>query len=160
MFGVAMYQLLPQTAEYALRAMTCIAAWPPGVPVPSRELVDRTYIPEAYLAKVLRKLVEANLLLSQKGHRGGFRLARDPVEIRFIDILRAVEVDPAARHCAFGFPNCDGGRPCPLHDHYEQLQQEYLNWAARATLADVRLQEIERQLAEKSCPTEAVEAEP
>jgi Rrf2 family iron-sulfur cluster assembly transcriptional regulator len=132
-----MHQLLPQTAEYALRAMTCIASKAKNSPVRSKDLVEHTHIPEAYLAKVLRKLVEAGLLTSQKGHGGGFELARDAVEIRFVDILRAVEVDPALRHCAFGFPKCDASRPCPLHDHYEQLQRHYLAWAARATLADV-----------------------
>ncbi len=140
-----MHLLFPQTAEYALRAMTIIASQPAGTPVRAKDLVDQTHVPQPYLAKVLRKLVEAGLLRSQRGHGGGFVLARNPLEIRFVDILRAVEVDPAARHCAFGLPRCDAKNPCPLHPFWEALQERYLEWAARTTLADVDASALDRR---------------
>lgn len=103
----------------------------------AQDLLVRTNIPPAYLQKVLRKLVEAGLLASRRGHGGGFVLARRPVEIRFVDVLRAVEVDPVSTRCAFGFPKCDAKRPCPLHGFRQSLQDHLLEQAARTTLADV-----------------------
>ena len=55
--------LLPQTAEYALRAMAWLATIPQDEPVRARDLSQATGIPPHYLSKVLRRLVLADLRL-------------------------------------------------------------------------------------------------
>ena len=126
--------LLPQTAEYALRALACLVAMPEGAR--SSDLARRSGVPPAYLQKVLRRLVAAGLLESQKGHGGGFRLTRVPDRIRFLDVLEATEVDIAPAACAFGWSRCDPARPCPLHPAWSELKETFREWAARMTLAD------------------------
>ena len=83
--------LLGITAEYALRAMAHIAGAPRDQPATASELAAATFVPVHYLSKLLRKLVTAGLLVSQKGHRGGFVLVRSVQQIRFIDVLEAVD---------------------------------------------------------------------
>lgn len=95
--------LLSQTAEYALRAMAWMVNRPPGEAVRTRDLSAATDIPSHYLSKVLRRLVVGGLLISRKGHGGGFVLARPPSEIRFIEILAATEDSPNPDRCAFGW---------------------------------------------------------
>lgn len=128
---------IPQTARYALRAMTCLASAPSGEKVPADAIAARTSVPPAFLSKVLRRLVAAGLLRSEKGHHGGFELARPRETIRFLDVLEAVEVDLIDQDCAFGWGACDAAHPCPLHDTWLELKQSLLVWAARHTLADV-----------------------
>jgi len=67
--------LLSQTAEYALRAMAWLATVSGDEPVRAVDLSSATGIPTHYLSKVLRRLVLANLLESQKGQGGGFSLS-------------------------------------------------------------------------------------
>lgn len=128
---------LTQTAEYALRAMTYLAALPADRPARAREMTSSTRIPPSYLSKILRRLVEAGLLLSQKGHGGGFQLARRPERIRFVDILDAVDYGTDPNRCAFGWGECAGDHPCPLHDAWSAMKSSFRAWAAETTLADL-----------------------
>ncbi len=129
--------VLSQTAEYALRAMAWLATMPAGDPMRVKDLSLATGIPSHYLSKVMRRLVLAGLLVSQKGQGGGFVLSRAPDEIRFIDILTAVDAYPTDGRCAFGWGQCDEVHPCPLHDSWSRLQKQLRSWAEDTTLADI-----------------------
>jgi len=129
--------LVSPTAEYALRALSCLVRLPDKSGLRSSDIARASGVPPAYLQKILRRLVEAELLDSKKGHGGGFRLAKDPRRIRFQDVLEAVEVDPDPRACAFGWARCDSAKPCPLHPAYTELKESFREWASRMTLADV-----------------------
>lgn len=135
--------LLPQTAEYALRAMACLAALPPGEGLRNRDLAAAANIPSAYLSKILRRLVRDGLLISHKGHHGGFQLARPASEICFADVLASAEVDLHGERCAFGWQRCNSEAPCPLHPSYSELKRELSAWALRTSLADVDVRAVE-----------------
>ncbi len=126
-----------QTGEYALRAMAGLAMLPPEIPVRAADLAEVTEIPSHYLAKVLRRLVLANLLISQKGQGGGFLLTRAKEDISFMDILLAVDAFPSERKCAFGWKTCSDNSPCPLHSAWSRLNDRLSDWANNTTLADV-----------------------
>ena len=127
--------LLPQTAEYALRAMAQLATLPEGEPVRTADLAREAGIPESYLSKIMRRLVAEGLLTSEKGHGGGFKLRHPPEKVRFIDILRALDVDLEENRCAFGWDHCSDAKPCVLHPAFVQLKEEHIAWATRTTLA-------------------------
>ncbi len=126
-----------QTAEYALRAMAGLSTVPLGMPIRTADLSHVTAIPPHYLAKVLRRLVLADLLTSQKGQGGGFTLARPAADITLLDILVAVDAFPDEAHCAFGWQVCDADHPCPLHGVWSRLDEHLRDWATSSTLADV-----------------------
>ncbi|MFN7146551.1 MAG: RrF2 family transcriptional regulator [Myxococcota bacterium] len=129
--------IVPASGEYALRATVCLAALPADGWMTARDLATLANVPPAFLAKVLRRLVQHGLLEAQKGHHGGFRLARSAASIRVIDVLRAAEVELTSGHCAFGFARCNAAAPCPLHDVYTDLQHRCDTWAQANTLADI-----------------------
>jgi Rrf2 family protein len=130
--------ILPQTAEYALRAMAWMASVPDDAPMRARDLSRATQIPPPYLAKILRRLVLAGLLTSRKGQGGGFTLARAPEDIRFIDVLAAVDVIPEEGRCAFGWGKCQESDPCPLHHVWVTIRDQFRSWATNTTLAEIR----------------------
>jgi len=129
--------LLSQTAEYALRAMAWLASAPKDKPVRAVDLSRKTGIPAHYLSKVLRRLVLADLLESQKGQGGGFSLSRSPREIAFSDILSAVDAFPAEGRCAFGWGQCDATDPCPLHNSWSHLNDRIREWASGTNLEEI-----------------------
>lgn len=133
-----MDRFLSQTAEYALRAMAFMALTEPVAPVLARDLSEGSGVPPHYLAKILRRLVLAGLLESQKGRGGGFTLARAPAEIPFRDVLAAVDAYPTGDRCAFGWGACDAARPCPLHASRSVLSAAFREWSATTTLASVQ----------------------
>jgi Rrf2 family protein len=128
---------ISQTAEYAVRAMSAIATLPEGIKIRAADLGRATGIPAPYLSKILRRLVLAELLVSQKGQGGGFSLACPPAEISFINILNAVDVFPTDGRCAFGWGDCDQLSPCPLHGAWSRLNNQLRDWANDTNLAEV-----------------------
>lgn len=110
--------MLSQTVEYALRAMTHLASLPEGQAANSETIADHTRVPKGYLSKVLRDLVIAELITSQRGPNGGFTLARAPGDVSILDVVNAV--DPIKR-----ITKCPLGNPahinlCPLHKKLDQ----------------------------------------
>ena len=128
---------LPQTAEYALRALAVIAQREDGAILSAETIAGEASVPIAYLQKVLRRLVAAGILEARKGPGGGFLLARAPRKIRLLDVLEATDTSlPDAG--AFGWGKCDAKHPCPLHGTYSELKDAVSTWASRTTLEDVR----------------------
>ena len=85
--------------DYAVRAMVAIAGHDrsaPGVPVKRDLLATGEGIPPAFLDDILRALRNGELVKSQRGAEGGWRLARPAAEITVADIIRAVEGPLAA----------------------------------------------------------------
>jgi Rrf2 family protein len=129
---------LSQTAEYAIRATAWFASHSPDLPVRAQDLSKGTDIPAHYLAKILRRLVVAGILDSQKGQGGGFSLARRPRQISFRDVLSAVDAYPKADQCAFGWGACDASHPCPLHGAWSRMSRDFHRWASNTTFAEVQ----------------------
>lgn len=128
--------LFSTTTEYALRAMAQLAVLPGDEAITTRELSALTSVPAHYLAKVLRRLVEAGLVDAVKGHHGGHRLARPASRISMNDVLTAMGESVSSRRCAFGWGQCDDAHPCPLHPLYGKLKDCVVDWAEKSKLAD------------------------
>ncbi|NUQ01687.1 MAG: Rrf2 family transcriptional regulator, partial [Armatimonadetes bacterium] len=86
--------MISQTAEYALRAIVCLAAQPEGR-LTTPQIAGATRVPAGYLSKVLQLLGRAGLVRSQRGLGGGFVLARPAELISVLDVVNAV--DPIQR---------------------------------------------------------------
>ena len=89
--------MISQSAEYALRVTVCLAA-NPGVPMTTVQLAEATDVPQFYLAKLMRTLVEAGLASSRRGINGGFQLARDPASLTLLEVIQTVTTRAGARH--------------------------------------------------------------
>ncbi|RME83743.1 MAG: Rrf2 family transcriptional regulator [Planctomycetota bacterium] len=150
---------LNQTAEYALRAMSFLALYPERLPIRAKDLALEVDIPQHYLSKIMRKLVMAELVTSQKGHGGGFCLAKPPGQIRFLDILEAVDYQIKPDSCVFGWGQCNNENPCPIHHLWSDLNDKFLDWCIKSNLykvkkkrkeADIRRSEYQQELKSKS----------
>jgi len=127
---------LSRPAEYALRVMTYMALLDPAKRVRARDLSRAVDVPEHFLSKIMRRLTEYGILDAKKGHNGGFVIAKPLSEVRFLDILRAVDFEPSADHCLFGLGNCDAQHPCPLHHEWSILKNQIEQWARSHTLGE------------------------
>jgi Rrf2 family protein len=129
--------LLTQTAEYALRALALLARLPRGESLRAADLAAETGVPPHYLSKVLRRMSVAGILEAQKGHRGGFALARRPRDVQFAEVLEALGAGPDRDRCAFGWGKCSEAEPCPLHPAWSRLVEAFERWTTTSTLADL-----------------------
>ncbi|MFF0226561.1 RrF2 family transcriptional regulator [Streptomyces sp. NPDC004629] len=78
-------------ADYAVRAVLELAVRQGNGPVKAEEIASVQDIPHKFLEGILGDLRRAGIVSSRRGGGGGYRLARQPVEITVADVIRAVD---------------------------------------------------------------------
>lgn len=119
--------MLTQTAEYALRAMSALAARQ-GQTIPATELASQADVPPPYLAKIMQQLAATELVKGRRGIGGGYTLSADPERVSALDVILAVGPIRQPRSES----QLDG-----LGDGYKSLHRE-IDKAAEAVLAQFR----------------------
>jgi len=76
--------------DYAVRALVSLAA-EGGGPLPGAALAASQRLPAKFLEGILAELRRANIVVSQRGAEGGYRLARPAGEISIADVMRAID---------------------------------------------------------------------
>ncbi|GAA6178137.1 RrF2 family transcriptional regulator [Sulfitobacter pacificus] len=72
----------------------------------SAEIADHAGTNPVVVRRVLGKLREAGLLTSEKGHAGGWRLARSPQQITLADVYLALDESLIANGGEMETPDC------------------------------------------------------
>ena len=78
-------------SPYGIDALVELALSPEGKPVPAAELARKRGIPAQFLEQICATLRRAGLLASQRGVKGGFRLARPASEITALEVVEALD---------------------------------------------------------------------
>jgi Rrf2 family protein len=108
-----------------------------GHPVRAHEIAETLALPANYLAKILQTLARAGVLESERGRRGGFRLARDPSEIRLIDVVESFDDLGRERRCLLGRGTCGEAGGCPAHKEWLDASAPAFRFFETRTLADL-----------------------
>lgn len=127
--------MLSQTAEYALRAMACLA-YSPDELTATPILAKQTKVPPNYLAKVLQVLAGAELIKGRRGVGGGYRLSRPAEDIRLLDVVNAVDPVERIKTCPLGLEN-HGSNLCALHRRIDDAAKHVIDTFGGSTLADL-----------------------
>lgn len=142
--------MISKTTEYALRAMVALAG-EEGRPILSPQIAETTRVPQAYLSKVLRTLVRAGLISSQRGQGGGFILARPPSEITVLDVVDAVDPIPRIESCPLSIES-HARALCPLHSRLDEAIA-----SIRATFGSTSIADLVTEDHAALCPPETAE---
>jgi FeS assembly SUF system regulator len=128
---------LSRLADYGLVLMGRMAARPATVHT-ALGLSDETQLPMPTVAKLLVRLTQGGLLVSHRGAKGGYQLARPPAEISVGDIVVAVDGPIALTQCLeHGAGACDVEPICPTRRGWNRL-----NDAVKRALTEVSLAEL------------------
>ena len=104
--------------------------------VRTRDLGERIGASQAHLVKVLQSLARVGLVETERGPRGGARLARPASQITLLQVYEAVEGPLEASECLLERPVCDG-TCCMVGKMLYQMNQEVREHLARTSLSDV-----------------------
>lgn len=97
-----------------------------------------TGLPEPTVAKVLKALATAGLVVSQRGARGGYRLAKSLSRVSVADVVAAIDGPIALTACTEGGAgNCEAEGLCPVRGRWDPVNQAVLEALTRITLADM-----------------------
>lgn len=127
--------MISQTTEYALRAVIWLAR-KPDEQQGTKKISDAIQVPRGYLSKVLQKLTRAGLVTSSPGRSGGFRLARDPADIRVLEVVNAVDPIQRIQTCPLGLES-HGSNLCALHRRLDDDLARTENAFASTTIIEL-----------------------
>ena len=91
--------MLSQRSHYALRAMLILAAHGDRPPLCTAEIARAANISAKFLEAILLELRKSGLLVSHRGCKGGFQLARPAKQISFADVVRVTDGSLALAPC-------------------------------------------------------------
>lgn len=128
--------IVPQTVEYALRAVLHIARDPRGEPVRVGDIAVALDVPRNYLSKTLHLLARAGVLTSARGPTGGFQLGRPPERLTLAEIAAPFMI-VGERTCLLGQAACGDDRPCAAHDRWKLVVRQADEFFSRTTIADL-----------------------
>lgn len=102
---------LTRGSDYAIRGMIYLARQPRGKIC----LVSQVAKAQSYLAKIFQDLSHSGLIVSYRGAKGGFALARDPSKITLCQVIEAVEGPIALSPCLDERVGCELSEICEVH---------------------------------------------
>lgn len=131
--------MLTRTGDYAIKASIYIANLPEGDYAGAARIAKDIKVPANYLGKLLRRLAEAGILKSRKGHGGGFRLAKKPSRISLMQLMDPIEDLSFLSGCMFDSTHkCGcGTTKCPVHDVWGDIRERLLTVLDKTTLLNL-----------------------
>jgi FeS assembly SUF system regulator len=128
---------LSKLTDYAVVVLVRLAGMD-GVQT-SPGIAAATGIPEPTVAKVLKTLAAGDLVSSQRGARGGYRLNRALSAIPIADVIAAVDGPIALTACVEGAPGgCESQGLCPMRGRWDPVNEAIHRALSTITLADMQ----------------------
>ncbi|NNJ53777.1 MAG: Rrf2 family transcriptional regulator [Ignavibacteriaceae bacterium] len=118
---------LSKKVEYALMAAKFMAMKNSSGYSTAKEISESCMIPYQLVAKVLQNMVKSNLAISAKGTNGGFSLAKNPIDISVIDIIKSVESNYKLVDCLqpkSSLEDCSHLDCCKIRDPLIEIQRK------------------------------------
>lgn len=146
--------ILKNQIEWALHCCSLLASVPEGRYLPTKALAEFHGVPKEYLSKALQLLSQAGVVEGTLGPTGGYRLARKPSEITFLDIVEAVE----GKGSTFACTEIRKNNPClpSKHKVSKTCAVARVMWKAdaawRESLKGTRLSDLARTVEEDVSP--------
>jgi Rrf2 family transcriptional regulator, iron-sulfur cluster assembly transcription factor len=131
--------MFSRACEYAIRSMLHIASrGGRGERTSLKVIAESTGSPEAFMAKILQKLVHAGLVNSIKGPGGGFFLSPEKAgDVMLSQIVATIDGENIYKGCALGMPECNAERPCPLHHRFMSVREDLRNMLENTSVKDL-----------------------
>jgi len=104
----------------------------------SYEVSKELKVPKEFVSKMLQTLTDSGIIGSKKGKNGGFYLARNPKDIKIIEIVEIIDGLEVFSTCVLGFPNCSDEQPCPVHEKWGAIRDETYQMLSEESLEQLR----------------------
>jgi Rrf2 family protein len=123
---------LSRKSDYALRAVMHLAGLPEGQLSSIGAVAEAQSIPREFLAKILKDMTWAGILVSFRGVAGGYRLARAPKDVTFLDVIEAMDGPVKLNLCVASAKSCDHSNNCTLREFWLKEQDRFIKVFSKA----------------------------
>lgn len=119
---------ITRETDYAIRCVLYLSRKNGDVTMVD-EISREMNIPRSFLAKIVQKLTKSGLVISYRGVKGGFQLAKKPEDISLLDVIAAIQGPVAMNICAVNKEACGFSCTCTVHPVWVDLRaivEDYL----------------------------------
>ena len=124
-------------ADYGLMAIHYIAIHEDTGSVSAKRIAEEFSMPPELLAKILQRLAKQRLIVSQNGPKGGYVLARRPMEITVGQVVRALEGPINIVECLEEDSACPQMARCNLRRPVQKIQAAISQMLDTMSLAEL-----------------------
>lgn len=126
-------------SEYGLRALIYLGNNEHRGPVPAREIAEKWKVPVKYLEQILKTLKEADIVISQLGTSGGYRLSRPATQITAGEVIRLLDGRIAPMGCvsSYDYEPCEFEKGCGLKTLWMRARAALVGVLDQTTIADL-----------------------
>ena len=130
---------LTSKGRYAVMALTDLAIFYKNGPVSLRDISSRQNISILYLEQIFLKLKKNNLVQSIRGTKGGYKLSRNPTEIKLSEIFSAVNENVKTVRCIKHLKKGCNGKSikCNTHNLWDELDCYINSFFEKKLLSDL-----------------------
>ncbi|MGG4446532.1 Rrf2 family transcriptional regulator [Brevibacillus sp. HB1.2] len=126
--------------EQAVYALLVLTRLPRQAMLSGEALSQQLHVSPTYLQKLMRRLVQAGIVLSVPGAKGGFRLQASPEDITIYDVFMAIEgVKSLYRSTGIleGMLQLNENSTCLLSDVMDEAEDAWQTVLKRQTIASL-----------------------
>lgn len=128
---------LSRISDYGIVLMAHLAGFDDGQPHAAREIAGAARLPLPVVSKILKGLARQGLLISHRGAKGGYGLARRPEEISAAEMIAALEGPIGLTECAVNPGECAQESSCGVREPWQRINSVVRDALTRVTLADL-----------------------
>jgi Rrf2 family protein len=126
---------ITREADYAIRCVLHLTEHI-GEPVSVDDIAETQGIPRTFTAKILQRLVKADILKSTRGPKGGFMLSRQPACISLLDVIEAIQGPVALNLCVIDSKYCNRSSLCSVHPVWVEINGEFRQRLSECTFEE------------------------
>ena len=101
------------------------------------EIAAATHVPVPTVSKILKTLTRSGLVVSSRGARGGYVLARPPGQISLVDIIHAMDGPIGMTQCSVTPGLCAQEFGCAVRANWQRVNQAVIGVLQNITLAEM-----------------------
>ncbi len=128
---------LTKAGEYGLRAVRYLVENVDQERISIGDISINKKIPEPFLRKLFKPLVQQGIIVSTRGVSGGVRLSRNPKDITVLEVVEALEGPLALNECLLDDSACEFLSECGMHDVWEEAQAAMAKVLRARNLSDL-----------------------
>ena len=115
-----MIRITRQT-DYGILLLAQMAGRPLNEVHTAKHAAQLSNVPLPMASKILKALARGGLLVSQRGVKGGYRLATSPERISVGDVIGALEGPFGITECSHSPGSCDREGSCPVQTNWKRI---------------------------------------
>ena len=136
---------LSTRSRYGVRALLELAIDYNQGPLQIKTIAEREKISNKYLEQLISLLKTAGLVLSIRGPKGGYVLAKPPEEVKLSDVFRILEGPVTTFDCLIDKSYCTRCGDCLTKNIWLKMQEAINGVLGAVTLKDMALDAIKHK---------------